>query len=110
MGRQDKGAIGRTEQSLTLRVTAIRGLGRHYPFDAEALRQFAVHVKPGWINPQLIARRPGETFDVKGRTGLGIFANPQDVIGAKDEDITAMRMDKIIAELVDKNLDRKSVV
>src|SRR6185295_2511747 len=38
------------------------------------------------------------------RAGFGIDSNSKDVISSKNEDVAIMRLDEVIAELVDKNL------
>jgi hypothetical protein len=102
--RNDKSALGRTQQRLPLRVTAIGPLGRHDPADAEVFRQLAVNVELRRIDPQLIARGAGQSLDVERRTRFRVLADAEDMIGAEDEDIAAPRVNEVVAELIDKDL------
>src|SRR4029078_8760265 len=91
-------------QGLTLGITFI-GLNRgHDPPNPITRGQLAVDIEIGWIDPQFVARRSGEPLDVIRRARFRILPNPEDMISAKDKDVAAMRMNKVIAELIDKDL------
>src|SRR5215471_8709498 len=112
----DKGGLGRGEASgkkfprrhldpfRSVSITPVWGLRRHDTADAETLRQFTVDIEIRWIDSQFVPRSACQAFDIIRRAGFGILVNAKDVIGAKNENIAATWMDKVVAELVDKNL------
>lgn len=85
-------------------IAAIRWLRRHHSREAKAFCDFAVRIKKWWVDAQLISGQAGQSFDVKGRPRCGIFTNSENVIRAKNENIAAMWLNKVVAKFVDKDL------
>ena len=56
------------------------------------------------IDPQLIPWQAAQSFDVKGRPSFWIFPNPQNVICPENENVSSVRLNKVVAKLVDKDL------
>src|SRR5450755_3778240 len=63
--RNNERAIRRAEKRLPRRVALVRLFRSHHPSDTESLRRLAIDVELGRIDPQLVARRAGESLDVK---------------------------------------------
>ena len=104
VGRDDERAFRGAEQGLTLGITFVEFNRGHHPPNPIALGQLAIDIKIGRIDPQFVARRASEPLDVVRRARFRILSNPKDMIGAKDKDVAAMRMNKVITELIDKDL------
>ena len=104
MCRHGIGVVRARQIIVALRIAAIWRLGRHHAPKAKSAGQLAVDVKHGRIDAQLVARESGEALDKKRRAGFGIVPNAKDVVGAKNKDVAAMRIDEVVAELIDKNL------
>ena len=86
------------------RITAVRRSRRHYPFEAVALRFFAVDIKKWRIDPQLIARQSGQPLNIKWRSGDRIRANRRNMICPEDKNIAVMRLNKVVTAFIDKYL------
>jgi hypothetical protein len=86
------------------RITAVRRSHRHHPFEAVALSLFAVDVKKWRIDAQLIARQTGQSLNVKRRSGDRIRTNRRNIICPEDKNITVVRLNKVVAAFIDKDL------
>src|SRR6476660_5492094 len=86
------------------RITAVRRSRRHHPFEAVALGLFAVDVKKWRIDAQLVARQTGQSLNIKRRSCDGIRTNRRNIICSEDKNITVMRLNKVIAAFIDKDL------
>src|SRR6266446_5394710 len=85
-------------------VSSIRRLRRHYPGETIAIRFSAIHIEKGRVDSQLIAGQTGQPLNVKWRARFRIFPNPWNMIRPKHKDITAMRLNEVVAKLVHKDL------
>src|SRR6476660_106622 len=85
-------------------VSSIRRFRRHDPGETIALCFFAIDVEKRRIDSQLIAGQTGQPLDIKWRACLRVFANPWNMICPKDKNIPVMRLNKVVAALIDKHL------
>src|SRR6476661_8210388 len=86
------------------RVTAVRQSHRHYSFEAVAAGLFAVDVKKWRIDAQLIARQTGQSLNIKRRSGDRIRTNRRNIICPEDKNVTVVRLNKVVAAFIDKDL------
>src|SRR4029077_13208560 len=86
------------------RITAVRRSRRHHPLEAVALGFFSVDVKKWRIDAQLVARQTGQSLNVKRRSGDRIRANRRNIICSEDKNVTVVRLNKVIAALINKHL------
>src|SRR5262245_7311671 len=85
-------------------ITAVRRQHRHHPLKAVALGLFSVDVKKWRIDAQLVARQTGQALNIKRRSGDRIRANRRNTICPKNKNVSVMRLNKVVAELVHKHL------
>ena len=89
---------------VTWRITAVWRSRRHHPFEAVALGFFTVDEKKWRIDAQLVVRQTGQSLNVKRRSGDRIRANRRDIVCSKDENIPVVRLNKVVAAFIDKDL------
>ena len=85
-------------------VASVRRLGRHDTTKSSSLTELAITIKQRGIDTERVARKSRQALDKKRRARLGIVGDTEDVVGAKNKDVAAMRLDEIVTKLVDKNL------
>src|SRR6266487_4810273 len=85
-------------------VSSIRRFRRHYPGETIALRFRAIHIEKWRIDSQLIAWQTGQPLNIKWRACLRVFPNPWNMIRPKHKNIATMRLNKIVATFIHKDL------
>src|SRR6266404_2979549 len=85
-------------------VSSIRRFCRHHSLKPVALCFFAIDVEKRRIDAQLIARQTGEAFDIKRRPANRVRANCRNIVCPEDKNIPVMRLNKVVAALIDKHL------
>src|SRR4029077_4406485 len=86
------------------RITAVRRSRRHHPLEAGALGFFSVDLKKWRDDGQLVARQTGQSLNVKRRSGDRIRANRRNIICSEDKNIPVVRLNKVVAAFIDKDL------
>src|SRR3954469_2200726 len=91
-------------------IALITVFAGHDPFKSVALRDMfllfvrATAIKKWWVDPQCVPGRATQTLDVKRRAGLRILGDARNSIGFKYENVSPMRLHKIVAEFVHEYL------
>src|SRR5437870_1826495 len=85
-------------------VSSIRRCRRHYPSETIALGLLAIHIEKWWVNSEPITRHTGQPLNIKWRPCLRVFPNPRNMIRPKDKNIAAMRLNKVVATFIHKDL------
>src|SRR5262249_22070296 len=93
------GQIGLAE-----RISPVRRSRRHHPLESVALSLVAVDVEKRRIDAQLVARQTGQSLNVKRRAGNRIPADRRNTICSEDKHIPVVRLNKVVAEFIDKHL------
>src|SRR5205085_3468773 len=87
------------------RITAIGRLGRHDPRKAITLRHFVAYKKKRRIDSQNVAGKAGQALDVKRMFArLRVGRDAENLVRPEDENISPVRFQEIVAELVHENL------
>src|ERR1700730_12785033 len=67
-------------------------------------RDFPVHKKERRVDPQRISRHTVQSLNVKRLARFRIARNSGDIIRSENKNITTMRLDEVVGELVHKDL------
>src|SRR5260221_12681109 len=92
---------------MIISVPGVPILPRLYSFKGEPTRRLPVNKQVWLLDLKDVTRQPSQALNIVLARSVGRLWDPYDLIGLEDEDVSPLRLGKIVGDFINKHLIAK---